>query len=350
MPAGTRVSMVDTPDRRMYVRRGDPVRPGPNVDAPVLFAPRWGEAPRGASGRLRLRPMDRMTEQAALLALLRDRRSGWSSVADAVEACGSAYEVLTKGIPGTQSELFGKDPADAISTALTAIKEWEAEGIRLVTLLDEDYPGQLLTIHQRPPFLLYRGTLRAEDARGVAVVGTRHPSPEGERKAREIAMGLASEGVTVVSGLAAGIDTVAHHGALTAKGRTVAVIGTGLRKAYPPDNAGFQAELGRSHLVLSQFWPDSGPTRTSFPMRNAVMSGYAAATVVVEAASKSGSRIQARLALQHGRPVFLLKSLLQHDWAREYARQPGTRVVSGPDDVLEQLSDVLTPAQEIIWT
>lgn len=299
---------------------------------------------------VRVVTMDRVTEQAALLALLRERSSGWNAVADAVEACGSAHHVLTNGEPGTQGELFGQDPAAALEAARSAIAEWAAEGMRLVTLLDEDYPGQLLTIHQRPPFLLYRGTLDAGDAGGVAVVGTRQPSAEGARRAADIAGGLAGRGVPVISGLAAGIDTAAHRGALEAGGRTVAVIGTGLRRAYPPENADLQDELGLSHLVLSQFWPNSAPAKTSFPMRNAVMSGYAAATVVVEAAWRSGARMQARLALQHGRPVFLLDSLLQHDWARDYANQPGTRVVSGSEDVLEQLADVLAPPQDLVWT
>lgn len=296
--------------------------------------------------------MDRITEQAALLTLLRGRRSGWSVVTDRIEACGSAYEVLMNDEPQGQGELFrdGPAPAESLDAARVAIAEWAAEGIHLVTLLDDEYPGQLLTIHQRPPFLFYRGKLDSRDAHGVAVVGTRNPSPAGVRRASEIAAGLARRGVPVVSGLAAGIDTAAHRGALETGGRTVAVIGTGLQRSYPAQNADLQDELSRSHLVLSQFWPAAAPTKTSFPMRNAVMSGYSAATVVVEAAWKSGARMQARLALQHGRPVFLLDSLLQHDWAREYATWPGTRVVSGPEDVLDQLSDLLTPTQRLVWT
>lgn len=296
--------------------------------------------------------MDRITEQAALLALLRGRRRGWGAVADRVEACGSAREVLLDDEPQGQGELFhdGPTPDERLEAARTAITKWQAEGIHLVTLLDDDYPGQLFTIHQRPPFLFYRGKLDPGDAQGVAVVGTRRPSTSGTRRASEIAAGLARRGVSVVSGLAAGVDTAAHRAALDAGGRTVAVIGTGLQRSYPAQNADLQDELGRSHLVLSQFWPEAAPTKTSFPMRNAVMSGYAAATVVVEAAWKSGARMQARLALQHGRPVFLLDSLLQHDWAREYASLPGTRVVSGPEDVLDQLSDVLAPAQRLVWT
>lgn len=293
--------------------------------------------------------MDRMTEQAALVALLRAHRTGWNALTDTVESCGSAHEVLISGQPGAQQALFSVDPHEAVANAKADIEAWEAEGVHLVTLLDSDYPGQLLTIHQRPPLLFYRGTLDSRDAGGVAVVGTRAASPYGIDQARTLAAQLARRNVPVISGLAAGIDTAAHRAALENGGRTGAVIGTGLRRSYPPENAELQEALGRTQLVLSQFWPDAAPSKTSFPMRNAVMSGYAAATVVVEAPWRSGARIQARLALQHGRPVFLLKSLLEHDWAREYAALPGTAVVSGPDDVLERLDEVLAPAQELTW-
>jgi DNA processing protein len=221
--------------------------------------------------------------------------------------------------------------------------------MRLVTLLDEEYPPQLLTIHQRPPFLLYRGQLDPRDAGGVAIVGTRKPTDRGSATARTIAQGLADRGVTVVSGLAAGIDTAAHSGALDAGGRTVAVIGTGLRRSYPAENAALQERIASDHLALSQFWPDAAPTKTSFPMRNAVMSGYAAATVVIEAAWKSGARMQARLALEHGRPVFLHESLLQHDWARDYLAR-GAVIVRSSDDVLAALDERLSPQVELVWS
>ena len=295
--------------------------------------------------------MDRMTEQSALLVLLRQHRTGWAAVTDEVETRGSAYEVLVNDGAGSQPTLFADEPTpdENMRAARTAIHRWTDEGIHLVTLLDDDYPKQLLTIHERPPFLLYRGSLREEDADGVAIVGTRKPSSAGLEMVSEIARDLARRDVSIISGLAAGIDTAAHRAALEVGGRTVGVIGTGLEHSYPSQNAGLQAELGRSQLVVSQFWPNAGPTKKSFPMRNAVMSGYAAATVVVEAAAQSGSRIQARLALQHGRPVFLLESLLEHDWARDFASKPGTRVVSGPADIIDQLADVLAPPEQLVW-
>ena len=305
-----------------------------------------------ARHRASLTTMDGRLEQAALLALLHDLKRGWAKVADAVDEVGSASAVLRQRLTDGQGDLFAAEPDAAfderVATAVAAIDSWASEGMTLLTLLDAEYPEQLRTIHQRPPFLMYRGRLEPSDAKGVAVVGTRHPSDEGARRASEIAAGLAERGVTVVSGLAEGIDTAAHTGALDAGGRTVAVIGTGLRRSFPPQNADLQARLGRDHLVLSQFWPDSPPTQHSFPMRNAVMSGYAAATVVVEAAARSGAKMQARLALEHGRPVFLLDTLLEHEWAREYATRPGTTVVSGPDQVLAALDVALAPVSELV--
>jgi len=293
-------------------------------------------------------------EQAALVAMLRRRRSGWASVTDAVEEAGSALLVLRNESDQTrpqQGELFTVDTDNTrdLELAMADLRVWASEGLTFTSVLDADYPQQLLTIHQRPPFLLYRGRLDARDARGVAVVGTRHPSPRGVEQATAIARGLAERDTVVISGLAEGIDTAAHAAALAVGGRTVAVIGTGQHKYFPAKNRALQDTIGRDHCVLSQFWPDSPPTKTSFPMRNAVMSGYAAATVVIEAAFKSGARMQARLALQHGRPVFLMESLLEHAWAKEYAARPGCTVVTTPEDVLSSLEDLLEPTTELVW-
>lgn len=299
--------------------------------------------------------MDRLTEQAALLAMLRNRKAGWGAVADEVEMRGSALAVLMGGAsqPSGQGELFSADDCLdrelALADCRREIGAWIRQGLQLVTLLDAEYPAHLLTIHQRPPFLFYQGHLDAGDERSVAVVGTRKPSAEGLRRADDIAAGLARQGTTVVSGLAEGVDRAAHAAALREGGRTVAVIGTGILRYYPAANRALQEQIGRDHLVLSQFWPDAAPTKHTFPMRNAVMSGYAAATVVVEAAYRSGARMQARLALEHGRPVFLLRSLMDHDWARDYA-QRGAYVVRDASEVLAVLDTILTPPAQLAWT
>jgi DNA processing protein len=227
---------------------------------------------------------------------------------------------------------------DAIELEIAA---WESEGMRFVTVLDAEYPINLRTIHNRPPFLFVRGELTPDDERAVAVVGTRKPSAAGLESARDVAAGLVAAGLTVVSGLAQGIDGRAHETALELGGRTVAVVGTGLRRTYPAAHAGLAERIAENAAVLSQFWPDAPPTKTSFPMRNVVMSGFALATVVIEASARSGAKMQARLALEHGRRVFLHRSLLEHAWARDYADRPGATVVDSAEDIVEQVERVM---------
>ncbi|MCG7525451.1 DNA-processing protein DprA [Streptomyces sp. OfavH-34-F] len=293
--------------------------------------------------------MDQELERAALVALLRRGERAWSELTDQVETVGSARTVLEDALDASgQGALFDTAPPVDLEAIVAEISAWEREGMRLVTVLDDDYPLYLRLVHQRPPFLFLRGTAAEEDLR-VAVVGTRQPTPEGVAHARAIAGGLAERGVTVVSGLAAGIDTAAHGTALAVGGRTVAVVGTGLRRVYPAQNARLQEEIAERGLLISQFWPDAAPSKASFPMRNAVMSGYSLATVVVEAAYRSGARMQARLALEHGRRVFLMRSLMVHEWAREYATRPNTTIIDGPDDVFAELDSLVPARGELTW-
>jgi DNA processing protein len=212
------------------------------------------------------------------------------------------------------------------------------DGIGLTTVLDDDYPANLRLIHNLPPFLFYRGQLQTDDARSVAVVGTRAPTDDGLRRARKLASELAAEGVTVLSGLARGIDAAAHQACLDAGGRTIAVLGSGLRHVYPPENIGLAERIAQMGAVVSQFWPDRPPTRDSFPRRNVVMSGLGQGTVVVEASGTSGARMQARFALEHGKKLFLLSSLVQQRaWARGYM-QRGAIEVADSADIIKLLS------------
>jgi DNA processing protein len=290
-------------------------------------------------------------EQAAVVALVRRGGALWAEIADRIAARGSALALLREG-PGDdgQEALFPLDDySDELEEAENDLLAWAKEGMSLVTVLDSGYPLNLRLVHQQPPFLFARGTV-ADDELSVAVVGTRQPSDRGVRFAAEIARGLAERGVTVASGLAQGIDTAAHTAALAVGGRTVAVIGTGLRRSYPAQNAKLQQQIAEQGLVLSQFWPDAPPTKQSFPMRNAIMSGYCLATVVIEALERSGARMQARLALEHGRRVFLMRSLLEHEWARDYAQRPNTTVVDSAQQVFDELEH-LRPvrADELTW-
>lgn len=288
--------------------------------------------------------MTDLHETAAAIALLRRGDRPWHHYAQLIEAAGSALDLLEGRYQDPDEpaplRLFpvAAAPTNADLEAISQeIASWEAEGMALVTVLDDEYPANLRTIHNRPPLLFVRGRLAPEDEHSVAVVGTRHPSPAGLETARRIAEGLLSAGYVLVSGLAQGIDAEVHRAALEHDGRTVAIIGTGLRLAYPAKHADLQREIAETGAVVSQFWPDAPPTRQSFPMRNIVMSGFALATVVIEASAQSGARMQARFALEHGRRVFLHRSLLQHEWARNYAARPGTAVIDTAGEVVEQL-------------
>lgn len=284
-------------------------------------------------------------ETAALIALLRRGDRAWHHYAEIVEARGSALAVLDEGAPGELDTPTLFPPTDREDVDLDAIVAeidgWHAEGITALSVLDERYPQNLRSIHDRPPLLFVRGTLTDADERSVAVVGTRRATDAGLAHAREVAAGLVDAGYTVVSGLAAGVDRAAHVGALDRGGRTVAVIGTGLRRAYPAAHAELQQRIAAEAAVVSQFWPDAPPSKRTFPMRNVVMSGLARATVVIEASETSGARMQARFALAHGRPVFLLASLLAHAWARDHADRPGTYVVEEAGEIVEHVERLL---------
>lgn len=278
-------------------------------------------------------------ESAALVTLLRSGKHPWQRYAELVEDAGSAVAVLEEEQLGQRSLFAAGDLADTIAQ----LERWSERGIRLLTVLDPDYPGNLRAVHDRPPLIFVAGRLVPADAHSVAVVGARAATADGLAATRAIAACLIDAGFAVFSGLATGIDTAAHTAALQRGGRTVAVIGTGLNRVYPPQNADLQRRLASECAVVSQFWPDAPPSRRSFPMRNAVMSGMTLATVVVEASHTSGARTQARLALEHGRPVFLLESLLRHDWARRCAARPGTHVVRAPAEITTAVERLSSP-------
>lgn len=213
------------------------------------------------------------------------------------------------------------------------------------TVLDNDYPSSLHTIFNRPPFIFCRGNWDDEvDSRGLAVVGARKPTGVGLSQARRMAGELADRDVTVISGLALGIDGAAHESALGRGGRTIAVLGNGLDEVYPREHIDLADRIvAEGGALLSQFLPGQPPSRTTFPMRNAVMSGLGRGTIVIEADERSGAKMQARLALEHGRTLFLLESLIERNaWARDYAERGryGTTpiVVKSIDEVLHELS------------
>ena len=280
--------------------------------------------------------MNPARDRAAALALLRLAQTRAPDIAAQIETAETAEQLLTQMLGDTQTTLFGPDRSDPerlIADAAADLDRWAAEGIDVLTVRDPGYPANLREVHDRPPALFVAGRLLAADARSVAVIGSRRASRTGLAAAAAFAGDLAGAGFVVVSGLAAGIDTAAHHAALAARMRTIAVIGTGLRHHYPPQNAELQARLASEHAVVSQFWPDAPPRPEAFPARNAVMSGLSRATVVIEAGARSGARVQIGHALAHGRPVFLHERVVAQSWARELAGRPNVRVVSAADEI-----------------
>lgn len=176
--------------------------------------------------------------------------------------------------------------------------------VSLVGRDDAEYPRLLREVYDPPPVLYVRGALRADDAAAsVAIVGSRAATPQGRALARRMARDLAAAGATVVSGLARGIDAAAHRGALDAAGRTVAVLGSGLDRVYPPENAALAADIAEKGAVVSEFPLGTIPYPGHFPKRNRVIAGWSRAVVVVEAAERSGALVTARVALEEGRDV-----------------------------------------------
>jgi DNA processing protein len=159
--------------------------------------------------------------------------------------------------------------------------------------------------------------------------------------AADLAHALTARHMTVVAGLARGIDTAAHRAALDAAGRTVAVIGTGIGRVYPAENRGLQNEIAARWLVLSQFWPDAPPQKRTFLKRNATMSGYGLTTVIIEAGEMSGARAQARMAVEHGRQVILTSWVARNQWAQRLIGRPGVHVAGSVDDVVHIVEQVV---------
>ena len=295
-------------------------------------------------------------ERRSLLALCTIGGVSWSLLAREAQRPGGLERMLA-GEVGEDSRV-GRRTAAALAVGLgeleagrervaAAIAAGAEVGARLLTVLDRDYPSNLRAIAKPPPFLFVRGELRGEDARSVAVVGTRRASAEGLDRARWLARALVGERVTVVSGLARGIDTAAHSAALEAGGRTVAVIGTGILRTYPAENRALAERIVERGAIVSQFWPDAAPARYSFPLRNEVMSGISQGTAVIEAGEGSGAKMQAGLALEQGRRVFLASALLAAEpWARDYLARRGAIEVGSAADLVGWLRSSAAPRRQ----
>ncbi len=217
----------------------------------------------------------------------------------------------------------------------------KVSGVRALFIGDEDYPPLLKRIPSAPAFVFVRGETAVLKRRCIAVVGTRAASDRGRHLAESIAKDLADAGVTVVSGMARGIDASAHRAALASnKGATAAVIGTALDKTYPADHRDLQEQIAKKGVVLSHFPIGFPVSRYTFPERNRIMSGVSEATVVIEAGDTSGAVIQARQCLSQGRALFFTPLVWdarsKHNWPITYRRR-GARLVTSAKELLHYL-------------
>ena len=216
-------------------------------------------------------------------------------------------------------------------------------GIAIVPFTNPNYPARLRTIADPPPFLYVKGNILTDDDKAVAIVGSRSASEYGRRVARDLARGLASLGFTVVSGMARGIDGSAHESALQAGGRTIAVLGSGVERAYPAEHEMLYRRIGENGAVLSELPIGTRPLAFNFPARNRLISGLSLGVVVVEATEKSGSLITATLAVEQGREVFAVPGEVGSSRSRGAHRliRQGAKLVESVDDIIEEIAPQL---------
>lgn len=290
---------------------------------------------------------------ALYLAILQHNQGAqsWRDIRNWYEAFGCAAKLLTEERPtrldgaGDTSPVKVRPGEREVEDVLVELSRHAESGTKILTPVSVDYPTNLRSTFDRPPFLFCRGSVPSH-RRMVAVVGSRKASPKGLEYARRLSLDLVKNDFAVVSGLAEGVDTEAHQSALGAKGETIAVIGTGISRYYPEKNRELQKRIEREGAVLSQFFPDHSPQKSSFPVRNLVMSGIALATVVVEASETSGTKGQAKGALKHGRMVFFTQQALEGaSWAQKMVGLPCVYVIDSADDLYQRLEEALKPAE-----
>lgn len=311
--------MVEPPENAADMPRAD-------LDDP-LFAAVLLNLVRGIGPRLHRALLDRFGEASAALR---------ASLADLQTVPGIGPKV-SQAVFAARAALH--------EAAADEIRRCRAADVRLVLLGSPEYPANLARICDPPPVLYVRGTLEPGDGLAVALVGSRQATLYGRQQAQKLAGALARAGVTVVSGLARGIDASAHQGALEAGGRTVAVLATGLSTIYPPEHLELAGEIARHGAVVSESPLDQAAVPGLFPQRNRIVSGLSLGTVIVEASRTSGALHTARHAMEQGRDVFAVPGRIDspgsvgcHDLIRD-----GAALVRDVDDVLESLGPLAAP-------
>ena len=292
-------------------------------------------------------PRNAATPQAAsLLALALTPGLGPTRVRKLIEHFGSAERVLQASL--TELEATGMQAVSAQSIATGKSVELAqqecakaAENSILILVMDDPaYPARLREIYDPPVVLFVRGNVEALSLPGLAVVGTRHPTPYGTGMAERLSTDLAAHGLVIISGMARGVDTAAHRGALAAQGKTIAVFGTGIDVMYPKENTRLAEQiLALGGALISEFPLGTFAAPQNFPIRNRIISGMSAGVLVVEAAEYSGTRITARCALEQNRDVYAVPGNVttKNSWGPNTLIKQGAKLVATWEDVWEEL-------------
>ena len=247
-------------------------------------------------------------------------------------------ELEATGIPAVSAQSLGTGRSAELAHDEQA--RAYASGAQLIALNDPAYPATLRQIYDPPLILYVQGNVDALSQPGIAVVGTRHPTPYGTGMAEKLACDLAARGLVIFSGLARGVDSAAHRGAIAAKGKTVAVFGTGVDVVYPKENRRLVEQLlAQGGAVISEFPMGTSPTPQNFPIRNRIISGISIGVLVIEAAEYSGTRITSRCALEQNREVFAVPGNVtnKNSWGPNTLIKQGAKLVATWEDVWEEL-------------
>ena len=278
---------------------------------------------------------------------------GFKSLLEAFGTPQKVFEAplsMIKAVPGI---------GDKTARQIKAFKDWkkvekelecaDRTGVSIVTSQDPLYPSQLLNTYDYPAFLYVKGHLKEDDV-NVAVVGSRTASTYGKFTTERLCRELVLRGITVISGLARGIDSAAHRGALSGKGRTIAVLGCGLDVVYPPENEKLFDEISLQGALISEFPFGTPPNAPNFPARNRIISGISLGVVVVEASEKSGSLITARIALEQGREVFAVPGSIDSSGSRGTNKliKQGAKLIENVEDILEEILPQVTIAPKLV--
>ncbi len=271
-----------------------------------------------------------------LLEAFGDAEQAWQASPDALREAGLSKRVVEAFLRIRSSDLLER-----------TWQRIESQGVKVLTWEDAGYPRLLKEIEQPPPVLYARGEVTEDDEWAVAIVGTRRITAYGRQVAEDLAGTMARNGITVVSGLARGVDAVAHQACLKNGGRTLAVLGSGVDHIYPPEHRRLAQEIVTNGAILSDYPPGTPPEATNFPPRNRIISGLARATVVVEAGKSSGALITATFAIEQGREVFAVPGGIYSPASQGTNQliQQGARPYLTPQDILESLNIAMASEQ-----